>query len=109
LKSSYGKSIDRTGRFLHIPPAVKISSRAETSMKTSKGCLYRQRLFSAFYIFIEFAAGTMVLDGITMNLYPIWYIHPGREMSRHLWFGRASLLLLAVCILTRISGQIYLS
>jgi CDP-diacylglycerol--serine O-phosphatidyltransferase len=45
-----------------------------------------------------FAAGTMVFAGIIMNVYPIRYIHLGRTMSRHPWFGRANLLFLTVII-----------
>jgi hypothetical protein len=47
-----------------------------------------------------FAAGTMVFAGIIMNVYPIRYIHLGRTMSRHPWFGRANLLLLTVSMFT---------
>lgn len=55
-----------------------------------------------------FAAGTLVCAGIIMNLYPIRYIHLGRSMSRHPWFGRANLLLLTVSMFTPIFGQICL-
>lgn len=55
-----------------------------------------------------FAAGTMVFAGIIMNLYPIRYIHLGRTMSRHPWFGRGNLLLLTVSMFTPIFGQICL-
>ncbi|BBO82813.1 CDP-alcohol phosphatidyltransferase family protein [Desulfosarcina ovata] len=55
-----------------------------------------------------FATGTMVFAGVIMNLYPIRYIHLGRTMSRHPWFGRANLLLLTVGMFTPVFGQICL-
>ncbi|WP_372683593.1 phosphatidylcholine/phosphatidylserine synthase [Desulfosarcina sp.] len=55
-----------------------------------------------------FATGTMVFAGIIMNIYPIRYIHLGRTMSRHPWFGRANLLLLTISMFTPIFGQICL-
>ncbi|MDX2454954.1 CDP-alcohol phosphatidyltransferase family protein [Desulfosarcina sp.] len=55
-----------------------------------------------------FATGTMVFAGVIMNLYPIRYIHLGRTMSRHPWFGRANLLLLTISMFTPIFGQICL-
>jgi phosphatidylserine synthase len=55
-----------------------------------------------------FSTGTMVFAGIIMNVYPIRYIHMGRTMSRHPWFGRANLLLLTVGMFTPIFGQICL-
>jgi CDP-diacylglycerol--serine O-phosphatidyltransferase len=56
----------------------------------------------------NFAAGTMVFTGVIMNLYPIRYIHLGRTMSRHPWFGRVNLLLLTISMFTPIFGQICL-
>ncbi|HSO20854.1 MAG TPA: CDP-alcohol phosphatidyltransferase family protein [Desulfosarcina sp.] len=56
-----------------------------------------------------FATGTMVFAGIIMNVYPIRYIHLGRTMSRHPWFGRVNLLLLTVSMFTPIFGQICLA
>ncbi len=55
-----------------------------------------------------FATGTMVFAGVIMNLYPIRYIHLGRTMSRHPWFGRANLLLLTISMFTPVFGQICL-
>lgn len=55
-----------------------------------------------------FAIGAMVFAGVVMNLYPIRYIHLGRTMSRHPWFGRANLLLLTVSMFTPVFGQICL-
>ncbi|NNL75059.1 MAG: CDP-alcohol phosphatidyltransferase [Desulfobacterales bacterium] len=40
-----------------------------------------------------FSCGLMVFTAILMNIYPIRYLHLGRFMSRHPWFGRLSLLL----------------
>lgn len=54
------------------------------------------------------ATGTMLFAGVIMNLYPIRYIHLGRTMSRHPWFGRANLLLLTVIVFTPVFGQICL-
>jgi phosphatidylserine synthase len=55
-----------------------------------------------------FAMGTMVFAGLIMNVYPIRYIHLGRTMSRHPWFGRANLLLLTFSMFTPVFGQICL-
>ena len=55
-----------------------------------------------------FATGTMIFAGIIMNVYPIRYIHMGRTMSRHPWFGRMNLLLLTVSMFTPVFGQICL-
>lgn len=55
-----------------------------------------------------FATGIMVFTGLIMNFYPVRYIHLGRTMSRHPWFGRANLLLLTVSIFTPVFGQICL-
>ncbi|BBO68703.1 hypothetical protein DSCA_26330 [Desulfosarcina alkanivorans] len=55
-----------------------------------------------------FAIGTMGFAGIIMNVYPIRYLHLGRTMSRHPWFGRANLALLTVSMFTPIFGQICL-
>ncbi len=55
-----------------------------------------------------FSAGIMGFAGVIMNIYPIRYIHLGRTMSRHPWFGRANLILLTVSMFTPIFGQICL-
>ncbi len=55
-----------------------------------------------------FSTGTMVFAGVIMNFYPIRYIHLGRTMSRHPWFGRANLLLLTISMFTPVFGQICL-
>jgi phosphatidylserine synthase len=51
--------------------------------------------------------GTMIAAAIIMNLYPIRYLHVGRFMSRHPWFGRATLLLL-VSVFTPYYGYLFL-
>jgi len=56
-----------------------------------------------------FALGTMLFAGVIMNLYPVRYIHLGRTMSRHPWFGRANLLLLTISMFTPVFGQICLT
>jgi phosphatidylserine synthase len=55
------------------------------------------------------ASGIMVFAGVIMNIYPIRYIHMGRTMSRHPWFGRANLLLLTVSMFTPVFGEICLA
>ena len=56
-----------------------------------------------------FALGTMAFAGVIMNLYPVRYIHLGRTMSRHPWFGRGNLLLLTISMFTPVFGQICLA
>ncbi len=41
-----------------------------------------------------FSFGLVILAAILMNAYPIRYLHLGRFMSRHPWFGRASLIVI---------------
>ncbi len=55
-----------------------------------------------------FTAGTMIFAAVTMNIYPIHYIHLGRLLSRHPWLGRANLLLIIVSMFTPIFGEICL-
>lgn len=38
--------------------------------------------------------GVMIGTAVLMNLYPLRYLHIGRFMSRHPWFGRGALLML---------------
>jgi phosphatidylserine synthase len=40
-----------------------------------------------------FCCGTMIFTAILMNIYPIHYLHLGRFMSRHPWFGRLTFML----------------
>jgi phosphatidylserine synthase len=51
--------------------------------------------------------GMMIAAAVAMNLYPIRYLHAGRFMSRHPWFGRATLLLL-VSVFTPFYGYCFL-
>jgi phosphatidylserine synthase len=51
--------------------------------------------------------GMMIAAAVAMNLYPIRYLHAGRFMSRHPWFGRASLLLL-ISVFTPYYGYCFL-
>jgi len=53
----------------------------------------------------QFSAGVMVFAAIVMNLYPIRYIHMGRAMSRHPWFGRVLVLLLIIFTFTPYLGH----
>lgn len=55
-----------------------------------------------------FTACTMIFAAVIMNVYPIRYIHLGRSMSRHPWFGRANLLLIIISMFTPVFGQICL-
>jgi len=52
-----------------------------------------------------FAAAIMVFAAVIMNVYPIHYIHMGRSMSRHPWFGRTNILLLLLFIFTPYFGH----
>jgi phosphatidylserine synthase len=50
--------------------------------------------------------GMMVLAAVTMNLYPVRYLHLGRVMDRKPWFGRFCLLLLVGSVLTPYFGHL---
>jgi phosphatidylserine synthase len=51
--------------------------------------------------------GMMIAAAVVMNLYPIRYLHAGRFMSRHPWFGRGTLLLL-ISVFTPFYGYCFL-
>jgi phosphatidylserine synthase len=51
--------------------------------------------------------GLMIFAAIVMNTYPVRYLHIGRFMSRHPWFGRVCLLLLC-SIFTPFYGYAFL-
>jgi CDP-diacylglycerol--serine O-phosphatidyltransferase len=51
--------------------------------------------------------GMMIAAAVIMNVYPIRYLHVGRFMSRHPWFGRAALLLL-ISVFTPYYGYLFL-
>ena len=52
-----------------------------------------------------FSVGIMIFAAVIMNFYPLHYIHMGRSMSRHPWFGRATILSLLVIIFTPYFGH----
>jgi phosphatidylserine synthase len=51
-----------------------------------------------------FCFGLMIIAAVLMNTYPVRYLHLGRFMSRHPWFGRASLIVL-LTVFTPYFGQ----
>jgi phosphatidylserine synthase len=51
--------------------------------------------------------GMMIAAAAVMNLYPVRYLHAGRFMSRHPWFGRAALLLL-ISVFTPYYGYLFM-
>ena len=56
-----------------------------------------------------FCSALMLLSGVAMNLYPVRYLHLGRFMDQKPWFGRCSLLLLVVSVMTPYFGHIALA
>jgi CDP-diacylglycerol--serine O-phosphatidyltransferase len=48
--------------------------------------------------------GLVVIAAVLMNVYPIRYLHLGRFMSRHPWFGRGTLLVI-LSVFTPYYGQ----
>lgn len=55
-----------------------------------------------------FCFGLMIFAAVMMNFYPIRYLHLGRFMDRHSWFGRLNTLLLTVSIFTPYLGYVAL-
>jgi CDP-diacylglycerol--serine O-phosphatidyltransferase len=51
-----------------------------------------------------FNFGLLILTAVLMNSYPIRYLHLGRFMSRHPWFGRATLIVIC-SVFTPYYGQ----
>ena len=51
-----------------------------------------------------FSFGLIILAAIMMNLYPLRYLHLGRFMSRHPWFGRGTLIVIG-SVFTPYFGQ----
>ncbi|MFH1760372.1 MAG: CDP-alcohol phosphatidyltransferase family protein, partial [bacterium] len=51
-----------------------------------------------------FCSGLMILAAILMNLFPAKYIHVGRFMDRHPWFGRIDLPLVFLFAFTQYLG-----
>jgi phosphatidylserine synthase len=48
--------------------------------------------------------GLVIMAAVLMNAYPVRYLHLGRFMSRHPWFGRASLIVI-LTVFTPYYGQ----
>ena len=69
--------------------------------------IFAQALESSHWVHFwgYFSAGIMLFTSVIMNFYPIHYIHMGRSMSRHPWFGRANILLLLLFISTPYFGH----
>lgn len=51
-----------------------------------------------------FCSGTMLTAAVLMNLYPAKYIHVGRFMDRHPWFGRTDIPLVILFAFTPYLG-----
>jgi CDP-diacylglycerol--serine O-phosphatidyltransferase len=51
-----------------------------------------------------FSCGLLILAAVLMNLYPVRYLHLGRLMSRHPWFGRGTLIVIC-SVFTPYYGQ----
>jgi CDP-diacylglycerol--serine O-phosphatidyltransferase len=56
-----------------------------------------------------FSFGLMIVAAILMNFYPIRYLHLGRFMDKHFWFGRVNMILLIISIFTPYLGYVALS
>jgi CDP-diacylglycerol---serine O-phosphatidyltransferase len=52
-----------------------------------------------------FSVGLLILAAVLMNCYPLRYLHLGRFMSRHPWFGRGTLVVIA-SVFTPFYGQV---
>jgi CDP-diacylglycerol--serine O-phosphatidyltransferase len=68
-------------------------------------CLQETPAAVPFWGMVSFA--TMIAAAVLMNLYPVRYLHAGRFMSRHPWFGRG-LLILLVTVFTPYYGYFFL-
>ena len=55
-----------------------------------------------------FCFGLMIVAAILMNSYPLRYLHLGRFMSRHPWFGRGTLIVI-ISVFTPYYGQVCLT
>ncbi len=55
-----------------------------------------------------FCFGLMIFASIMMNLYPVRYLHVGRFMDSHFWFGRFTMILLIFSIFTPYLGYVAL-
>jgi CDP-diacylglycerol--serine O-phosphatidyltransferase len=56
-----------------------------------------------------FCFGLMIFTAILMNLYPVRYLHLGRFMDKHFWFGRLNMILLVISIFTPYLGYVALA
>jgi phosphatidylserine synthase len=56
-----------------------------------------------------FCFGLMIFSAILMNFYPIRYLHLGRFMDKHFWFGRLNMILLIISIFTPYLGYVALT
>jgi phosphatidylserine synthase len=56
-----------------------------------------------------FCFGLLILAALIMNLYPIRYVHMGRFVDQHSWFGRLTLLLLIIFAFTAYLGYFALA
>ncbi len=56
-----------------------------------------------------FSFGLLLLTGLVMNLYPVRYLHVGRFMDGHPWFGRLNFLILILFSVTPYIGYICLA
>ena len=56
-----------------------------------------------------FCFGLMIVAAILMNFYPIRYLHLGRFMDKHFWFGRLNMILLIISIFTPYLGYVALT
>ena len=54
-----------------------------------------------------FSFGLIILASVLMNLYPLRYLHLGRFMSRHPWFGRGTLIVIG-SVFTPYFGEVCL-
>jgi phosphatidylserine synthase len=55
-----------------------------------------------------FSFGLVIFAAVLMNSYPLRYLHLGRFMSRHPWFGRGTLIVI-ISVFTPYYGQVCLT
>ena len=56
-----------------------------------------------------FCFGLMLFAAVMMNLYRVRYLHLGRFMDKHFWFGRLNVMLLIISIFTPYLGYVALT
>ena len=56
-----------------------------------------------------FSFGLMLFAAVMMNLYRVRYLHLGRFMDKHFWFGRLNVMLLIISIFTPYLGYVALT